>query len=92
MARVKMKDVLLERDWSGHKAGVIVTVEDYTAESMEKKNYGHIITAAEKKKLEPPKEVKVESADAPPPVENAMANPKVEDKPKPPGDKKGGAG
>lgn len=86
--KTKMKDVLLERDWSGHKAGEVVTVEDYTAESMERKNYGRIITAAEKKKLEPPKEVKVETATVSPP-ENAMANPK-EEKPKPP-DKKGGA-
>lgn len=86
--KVKMKDVLLERDWSGHKQGEVVTVEDYTAESMEKKNYGRIITAAEKKKLVPVKEIKVETADAPPPAENAMADLKVENKPS---DKKGGA-
>lgn len=92
MAKVKMKDVLLERDWSGHEKGEIVTVEDYTAESMEKKNYGRIIKAAEKRKIEPAKEVKVETADTPPPAENAMANPIINNKSKPPEkDKKGGA-
>lgn len=86
MARKKMLNVLLEREWSGHEANEIVTVEDYTAESMVKKNYGKIVKAAEKKKIE------AETATAPPAPENAMANPEIKDKTKPPEkDKKGGA-
>lgn len=86
MARTKMLNVELERDWSGNKAGDIVTVEDFTAESMVKKGYGRITKTIEKKKE------KVETSTAQLPPENMMAGPEVKEKPKPPENvKKGGA-
>jgi hypothetical protein len=88
MARVKMLDVFLERQWSGHEADEIVTVEDYTANSMVKKGYGRIITSAERKKIEsanqPEKSPEVETADAPVPAEKAVVTPKMAEKPQPP--------
>jgi uncharacterized protein YgiM (DUF1202 family) len=90
MARLKMINVLLERKWSGHPAGEVVTVEDYTANSMIKKGYGHAVTTVEKKKIETAEKPKAETATAPPSPENAMANPEIKEKLKPP-EKKGGA-
>lgn len=100
MSRIKMKDVLLDRPWSGHKAGEIVTVEDFTAKSMVRKEYGSIISPSEKKKIESARQPKVERADAPPqaktevpspPVEKAVStpDPSAKTKEKPP--EKGGA-
>lgn len=79
MARVKILDVFLERDWSGHKADEIVTVEDYTAHSMVKKGYGRIITPVEKKKIESAKKPQVETADNPMAAEKAVVTPNADD-------------
>ena len=77
MARQKMTDVLLEREWDGHAAGQIVTVERMTADSMINKNYGRFVTSAEKKEMLA--EVQpIETADAPPQTESPQANLHIE--------------
>ena len=80
MSKVKMSDVLLERKWSGHEAGEVVTVEDYTAKSMVRKNYGRIITASERKKIESAKNRQVETAMLNPDSEDATITPDIDGK------------
>lgn len=73
---MKMLNVQLTRQWSGHAAGEIVTVEAPTAESMVRKNYGEIVKAAP-----PAKQPAAETADAgpapEPAAETADARPKT---------------
>ena len=69
---MKMKKVFLTRQWSGHEAGETVTVEDFTAESMVRKNYGRIVTDRTSTSATPPV---VETATATPVAETTVATP-----------------
>ena len=56
---MEMVKVFLTREWSGHEAGETVTVEENTAESMVRKEYGQIVTAGFKRPSLKPKKPRV---------------------------------
>jgi len=72
-----MLQVKLTRLWDGHAAGAVVTVEDYTAESMVRKGYGEILKAPATDPAPRARGPQTETAEAPPAAETAESPPQV---------------
>lgn len=81
----KMLNVHLQRQWDGHEAGEIVTVEAITAKSMVRKGYGEIVTARQAARLDRASSTKrpptAETATQPPEAETTNAAPEPQDAP-----------
>lgn len=78
---MKMVNVKLSREWDGHGAGEIVKVEEITAKSMVRKQYGHIVKGGRSAGRKPPSKPTAETATDIPSAETATVTPQMGAKP-----------